>query len=530
MARNMGLKLAIVAVVLFFLSCSLTSASPVKAPVKWDEALQNGAASSFLAHLLSGARHEQPIEKRTYHHGSPHVNNSCANATNLSSHKVFNTSTLANVTSKAFNTSTSRNVTAKGNNGTFKASMWMTWNKGTSKPFNPSKSSSVSSKVTNGTTKANNGTFKSSTYRNVTAKANNGTFQASTYRNVTANANNGTFKPSMWMTWNKVTSKVTNGTFKSSTYRDATAKANNGTFKASTHSNVTAKANNGTFKASTYRNVTSMASNGTFQASKWTNATRKVNDTPAKMASHQSGAASLHKVPSGSGQAVGGIHNLCPFPVHYSLVHPAGQLEAMPGLDISPGFAPLAPGQIMTHPFGHDSMGGVVWKVKEHSSDAAIIQFEHTWSPREHRVYYDISWVDGHVDGKPVFAEHGVNVQLFGGAGGKSHGHGSCKPIVCPAGDMHCHQAYHNPSDDWATHACDDDTSLVMVLCAGAGKADTAPLLSRRMETLDLQNVLTGKHPVPDSSSARETPVALETMLWIVGAALAVTGMGFSAL
>ena len=207
----------------------------------------------------------------------------------------------------------------------------------------------------------------------------------------------------------------------------------------------------------------------------------------------------------------------------------------MPDLDVSPTFSALAQGQSVTHPFSHDPMGGVVWKVKQAASDDAIIQFEHTWNKHENRVYYDISWVDGHdAVGVPVFATNGVNVQLFGGAAGAggTHGHGNCKPLVCPAGDMHCDQAYHNPKDDWATHACDDDTSLVMVLCpgAGAGGADVAPKLERRMEMLDLQNVLAGESPVSDSGSAREASFSLEKVLWIVGTALIVTGMGFSAL
>lgn len=166
---------------------------------------------------------------------------------------------------------------------------------------------------------------------------------------------------------------------------------------------------------------------------------------------------------------VGAVHNACSRSIYYSLVHPAAVLNFDPAVNLAPTFAALPPGGTVSHRFSHDPVAGVSWKVKSSLSEPAL-QFETTWHADSGTVYYDLSYVDGHVfdpitgEQSVVFGNDGVKVETIG----ESHAaHDTCLPLVCEAGNHHCGQAYHNPHDDWATHRCSDTMSLVAVFCSG---------------------------------------------------------------
>lgn len=99
-----------------------------------------------------------------------------------------------------------------------------------------------------------------------------------------------------------------------------------------------------------------------------------------------------------------------------------------------------------------------------------ITQFEYTYNPsKAPGLWYDISNVNGYVfndtDGWNgalpwPFQQKGLIVE------GTSK---DCATVVCPSnnpnGNATCVQAYTHPEDNWASHGCRNNNSIVLTLC-----------------------------------------------------------------
>lgn len=179
-----------------------------------------------------------------------------------------------------------------------------------------------------------------------------------------------------------------------------------------------------------------------------------------------------------NGEAV--IVNKCSIPVFYASIGDSGSMNTLP------------PGGIYREQFklryvGEDSAGsakygGISIKLspnqsiaqatnnQEAFSQSTITQFEYTYNPLiPPGLWYDISNVNGYVWDTDngwngvlpwPFQEQGLILE------GTSN---ECTPVICPGGNPHgnssCVQAYTHSEDNWATHGCRNNNSVVLTLC-----------------------------------------------------------------
>jgi hypothetical protein len=84
-------------------------------------------------------------------------------------------------------------------------------------------------------------------------------------------------------------------------------------------------------------------------------------------------------------------------------------------------------------------------------------------------LWYDISNVNGYI----FNSDHGWDGKLpwsFQADGLVVEGTSvECPGVVCPGGNPHgnstCIQAYTHPKDDWASHGCRNNNSIILTLC-----------------------------------------------------------------
>ncbi|PGH36065.1 hypothetical protein GX50_01077 [[Emmonsia] crescens] len=134
------------------------------------------------------------------------------------------------------------------------------------------------------------------------------------------------------------------------------------------------------------------------------------------------------------------VKNNCPHPVYLWSVANTGNV---PSHTINPGGT--YDEQYRSNPNG----GGISLKISNTPSDAAVTQFEYTLAGP--KVFYDISNINGY--------------PLVHGGVSLTPSSGQCPGVICQAGDHFCKEAYNQPHDDHATHACASSADLTMTLC-----------------------------------------------------------------
>ena len=148
---------------------------------------------------------------------------------------------------------------------------------------------------------------------------------------------------------------------------------------------------------------------------------------------------------------VAAVHNRCKFPMWLQSVGDSSSLMI------------TLPDQTVTYneTYRQRGAGGVSIKIygSEQPSSANQTQFEYTHTPPN--VWYDLSQIDGNT-------LTGVDYRL-------TPTDSSCPIVECAANDQKCKQVYNIPTDDHATHMCQDQTDLVFTLCPdGSGAAAPA--------------------------------------------------------
>lgn len=179
-----------------------------------------------------------------------------------------------------------------------------------------------------------------------------------------------------------------------------------------------------------------------------------------------------------NGEAI--VVNMCTFPVFFASVGDSGSMSALP------------PGGIYREQFklryvgedysGGAKYGGISIMLSPNQSIAAatnkqeaflqstITQFEYTYHPIiPPGLWYDISNVNGYVRDTDDGWD-GVLPWPFQKQGLFLEGTGSdCATIICPSGNPYgnstCVQAYTHSTDDWASHGCRNNNSIVLTLC-----------------------------------------------------------------
>jgi hypothetical protein len=120
------------------------------------------------------------------------------------------------------------------------------------------------------------------------------------------------------------------------------------------------------------------------------------------------------------------------------------------------------------------TLGGISIKLSSNQSIAnaanesdafdasTITQFEYTYNPNlAPGLWYDISNVNGYLDE----SDASWPFEMFGGLileGTSSE----CPSVICPPYNVTCSAAYTHWSDNWATHSCRNNNSLILTLCS----------------------------------------------------------------
>ena len=180
-------------------------------------------------------------------------------------------------------------------------------------------------------------------------------------------------------------------------------------------------------------------------------------------------SAQIEPAPIGqNGAAV--VVNDCNFTVFYKSV----SSQPAPLSSIQPGWFYKETFKLNMSPNG--TLGGVSIKLSSNQSIAeaadnsnafdssTITQFEYTYNPHTAPgLWYDISNVNGY-QGR---ANESWPFSMYGGliVEGTSS---SCPTITCPPGRV-CSEAYTNWNDNWATHSCQNNNSLILTLCSTTG-------------------------------------------------------------
>lgn len=109
--------------------------------------------------------------------------------------------------------------------------------------------------------------------------------------------------------------------------------------------------------------------------------------------------------------------------------------------------------------------------------ESTITQFEYTYDPtKSPGLWYDISNVNGYVR-TDTNGWNGVLPWPFQDGGLILESTSStCPAVNCPGGNPYhnssCAQAYTHSQDDYATHACSNNSSLVLTLCTTISSLD----------------------------------------------------------
>jgi hypothetical protein len=187
-------------------------------------------------------------------------------------------------------------------------------------------------------------------------------------------------------------------------------------------------------------------------------------------------SAQLKPAPiSQNGAAI--IVNDCDFTVYYKSVSnhsvllntipPAGMYKETYQLNI-------VNGTLNANGTVNGTLGGISIKLSSNQSIAnaanesdafdasTITQFEYTYNPNlVPGLWYDISNVNGYLDG----SDRSWPFEMFGGLileGTSSE----CPIVTCPPNNVTCSAAYTIWNDDWATHSCRNNNSLILTLCS----------------------------------------------------------------
>jgi hypothetical protein len=187
-------------------------------------------------------------------------------------------------------------------------------------------------------------------------------------------------------------------------------------------------------------------------------------------------SAQLKPVPiSENGAAI--IVNDCDFTVYYksisnhsvvpSTIPPAGTYKETYRLNI-------VNGTLNANGTVDGTLGGISIKLSSNQSIAnaanesdafdasTITQFEYTYDPNSAPgLWYDISNVNGYLDG----SDGSWPFEMFGGLileGTSSE----CPTVTCPPNNATCSAAYTHWNDNWATHSCRNNNSLILTLCS----------------------------------------------------------------
>ncbi len=179
---------------------------------------------------------------------------------------------------------------------------------------------------------------------------------------------------------------------------------------------------------------------------------------------------------SQNGDAI--VVNDCSFSVYYKSVSSHPVLSSA----IPPGGTYKETYQLNIDPNGN--LGGISIKLSSNQSIAnaanmsdafdasTITQFEYTYNPNvAPGLFYDISNVNGYLDeysGSWPF-------EIFGGLileGTSSE----CPSVTCPPNINICSAAYTHWNDDWATHSCQNNNSLILTLCSTISNLEASKL------------------------------------------------------
>lgn len=163
---------------------------------------------------------------------------------------------------------------------------------------------------------------------------------------------------------------------------------------------------------------------------------------------------------------------LAPFHSNNKLCHAEGQLTVFqhcppnsvfyafvqPSQPDPPAYQQL--GSDVVHHYG-DFAEGTSLKIGRGSP--AITQIEFGWDKGAHKVWYDLSSLDGTPfanDGLEIYTDRAPSAEFP-----------MCQTLDCPAGYPGCHDAFQNPADE-KSMSCSEDTNLVVGLCIGSGFGD----------------------------------------------------------
>ncbi|KAG9228133.1 hypothetical protein BJ875DRAFT_508675 [Amylocarpus encephaloides] len=182
-----------------------------------------------------------------------------------------------------------------------------------------------------------------------------------------------------------------------------------------------------------------------------------------------------------NGDAV--IVNKCAFPVFYvSVGNTSGLVHTIP-----PGGMYREKFQLRylrNNHLGFKKYSGISIKLSPNQSistavskkstfdESTVTQFEYTYDPsRAPGLWYDISNVNGYIF-NDVLGWNGILPWPFEEDGLILESTSSnCPSVICPggnpSGNSTCTQAFTHPKDNWATHGCGNNETLVLTLLEG---------------------------------------------------------------
>lgn len=138
------------------------------------------------------------------------------------------------------------------------------------------------------------------------------------------------------------------------------------------------------------------------------------------------------------------VLNNCGYDVYYAAID--GTYENMS----------LLPSGGYSASYSEQDVGVSIKLATTDSLTGPITQFEYTWSGDS--IFYDVSNINGY-----PFSSGGLEVVP---SMTNDPSNPTCVDINCPAGDSVCTAAYNQP-DDTATMVCNQDSNIVLTLCAG---------------------------------------------------------------
>ncbi|KAH8674861.1 hypothetical protein BGZ60DRAFT_359273, partial [Tricladium varicosporioides] len=173
------------------------------------------------------------------------------------------------------------------------------------------------------------------------------------------------------------------------------------------------------------------------------------------------------------GEAI--VVNKCGIPIYYVSMGDSGSFGTLPPDGVYRE-------QFRLGPFRNGTYGGISIMLSPNQTIAAavdqqhaffestITQFEYTYYPPTlPGLWYDISNVNGYVFNNDS-GWNGIRPWPFQADGLIVEGTSKeCTTVVCPRGNPNgnstCVQAYTHPTDNWASHACRNNNSIVLTLC-----------------------------------------------------------------